>query len=280
MQEFKDKIQFIDEALHPNDLYSHHLHLHLSPNGISYTIYNPEERLFSASVSYLQVSSQMHLDLIFSKDQWLHAQYQEVKVMFSNPLFTFIPDQLFDEQQIQSYLNYNLLDPDSFFQERNAMHLLQAQNIFCVNRDPKIVVNKYHPDNQVFHSSTPLIEGVLHGYGYSTETKVFIFSWNENDMEILVLNGGKLAYYNFFQVNSREEYIYFPLFVCQQLKIDRNLITLYAGGILNAESPWIVLLNTYFKNIRFTGLPASFNYSPGIYEKTGNLAWSLASLAL
>lgn len=280
MQELKDRVQFIDESLHPNAVSKHYLHLHLSPNGLSYGIYNPAEKNMVGCASYFQVSSQTQLDQIFSRDPWLKAEYQLVKVMFSNPLFTFIPNDLFEQGQTHSYLAYNLLEPDLFFQERNDMPLLQAQNTFCVNREPKIVVNKYHPNNRVYHSSTPLIEGLLKWYGRDKGVKLFIFSWNDNDMEVVVLENGKLILYNFFQVNTREEFIYFPLYVCQQLRYKREDVQLMAGGILNNSSPSLGALGTYFKNIRFTGLPSGYTYSRGLAEKTGSLAWSLASLSL
>ena len=280
MQEVKDRFQFIDEALHPNALINHHLHLHLSPAGLAYSIYNPAKNNFAASATYPNVNSQMQMDLIFSKDQWLRSSYQLVKVMFTNHLFTFIPNDIFDEYQIPQYLNFNLLDPDSFFQERNDMTLLGAQNIFCLNREPKIVVNKYHPNNKVYHSSTPLIEGLLSLYGKSSGVKFFIFSWNDNDMELVVLENGKLILYNYFQVNSKEEFIYFPLYVCQQLKFKRDDVEVIAGGILDKHSVPLVMLATYFKNIKFSGLPEGFNYSQGFAEKTGNMAWSMITLAL
>lgn len=280
MQEVKDRVQFIDEALHQNALINHHLHLHISPAGLAYSIYNPARNHFAGSASYSNVSSQMQMDAIFAKDQWLRSAYKKVKVMFTNQLFTFIPNALFNQGQIQNYLNFNLLEPDAFFQERNEMALLGAQNIFCLNREPKIVVNKYHPANKVYHSSTPLIEGILKNYGHTDGVKFFIFSWNENDMELVVLANGKLVLYNYFQVNSKEEFIYYPLYVCQQLKFKRDDIEIIAGGILTKHSVPLGMLGSYFKNIRFSGLPDGFSYSHGFAEKTGNMAWSMITLAL
>ncbi len=280
MQEVKDRIQFIDEALNPNALTNHHLHLHLSPTGLAYTVYNPAQKNFGASATYFQVGSQLQMDQLFSKDPFLRAQYQLVKVMFTNHLFTFVPNELFDPGQTQHYLSFNLLEPDSFFQERHDMKQLQAQNIFCVNREPKIVVNKYHPNNRVYHSSTPLVEGLLSTYAAEPGIRLFIFSWNDNDMELVLVENGKLVLYNYFQVNSKEEFIYYPLYSCQQLKYKRDEVEVIAGGILSATSPALALLGKYFKKIRFSGLLPGFSYSHGFEEKTGNLAWSMASLAL
>ena len=280
MPDSKNKIQFIDDALHPNALSNHHLLLHLSPYSMAYSIYNPLKKNLAACTSYQKVNSQVELDLIFSKDPWLYGQYAQVKVMFTNHLFTFIPNELFEQQAIPSYLSFNLLEPDAFFQERNDLPRLEAQNIFCINREPKIVVNKYHPNNKVFHSSSPLIEGVLAAHSQSPGKRIFIFVWNENDMEIVAISDGKLLLYNHFQVNSDEEFIYFPLYVCQQLKFNRDVVEIIAGGILGPKSHAMRLLDHYFKHLHFSGLPATFNYSKGLAEHTGNLAWSLANLAL
>src|ERR1700761_2622012 len=113
MPEIKDRVQFVDEQLRPNAMNQHHLYLHLTPNSLAYSIFDPARVNFSACCSYQNISSQTHLDTIFAKDNWLNAQYALVKVMFSNSLFTFIPNVYFDERHVQSYLNFNLLEADA-----------------------------------------------------------------------------------------------------------------------------------------------------------------------
>ena len=277
MQETLPSNQFTDPELGSENLGDCHLYLHFSFDSLSYIVFEPKKNRLYACWSYEGLTSQTSFDQVFSKDPLLKAHYLKVKVMFSNPLFTFIPERLFDDHAVNTYLNFNLLEPDSYFQEQSRVEAIGSRTAFCVYREAKIVVNKYYPQNVVFHASSPLIEGTLKEN--RTGKRVLIYAANLGEIEVLAVDNGKLLFYNYFQVGSEEEFIYFPLYVVQQLWITREGVELLVGGILDNKHSRTKMLRTYFNFVDQLTLPQGMNYSAALTEKSGSLAWALVWLA-
>ena len=93
----------------------------------------------------------------------------------------------------------------------------------------------------------------------NSETRAFVNVKN-NSYELIILNNDKLVFHNYFNFNTKEDFLYFILFTFDQLNIDNESIPLYFLGFIEEKSPVIELCSRYIRNIRFFNRDNDFNY--------------------
>ncbi len=253
------------------------LFLHFSFNALSYAVYDMHQNLFTQFSVYKNLQTQIEWDSVFSNDPILRNGYSECKASFTNSLFSIIPNALYHESDYQTYLNFTVNEPDLYFKFSNILKDLEATIIYCVDRDPKIILNKYFPEATIYHSSIPIIKGLLPQPNNDVRDRLYLYTWNNHDLEIILIREGKLILYNHFFLNNLEEFLYYPLYICERLSLDRNQIEVLVGGTQNRSSKESSSLRPYFQHFSFLGIPNIFEYSHSI-SSVDNLG-SIGSLA-
>jgi len=237
------------------------LFLHFSSNALAYSIYDPSLNLFNFFAVHKNLQTQVEWDSAFSNDPLLRMNYSEVKASFTNPLFTLIPTDLYEESEYLSYLEFNINEPDHYFKSSKPIIELNAEVLFCVDRDPKIILNKYYPNSLIYHSSIPILEGILRQNRDQSQDRIYIYTWNNHDMEIIGIKNGKLAIYNHFFLTSPEEYLYYPLYICERLGFNRETVEVFIGGNQIPSSKESLALRPYFQKFTYLGIPNHYKYS-------------------
>ena len=100
------------------------------------------------------------------------------------------------------------------------------------------------------HSSSILIESVLNNPEPSEEPIVYI-NVNKNTLEILVVKDNKLQLFNVFEFYSKEDFIYYVLFVFEQLKLDVETTFVQLSGNIVIGDELFVMLYIYIRHVRF-----------------------------
>jgi hypothetical protein len=257
------------------------LHLHFTSNALAYGVYDPKENLYTYFYTHKNLESQVEWDSAFSNDPHLRMHYTECKASFTNNLFTLIPNALYEPREFENYIHFNINEADLYYKASKPVIELDAEVLFCVDRDSKIILSKYYPNSQIFHSSIPLLEGLLRQSEKENQDRLYIFTWNNHDMEMVAIQKGKLVFYNHFFLSSAEEFLYYPLYTCEQLGLDRTRLEVLLGGTQTPSSREAEVLKPYFRNFSFLGLPPGYKYAPSVSVQDGNgLIGSLAYLNL
>ena len=95
--------------------------------------------------------------------------------------------------------------------------------------------------------------------------------------EVLVINSGKLTFYNTFAYQTAEDFIYYLLFVFEQLKLNPETANVELLGELEKSSAVYQLLYKYIRNIKFGARPDAFDYSFKITSLPKQYYYSLFS---
>jgi len=257
------------------------LYLHFTSNALAYGVYDPKQNLYTYFNTHKNLNSQVEWDSAFSNDPQLRLHYSESKASFTNNLFTLIPKALYEPREFENYIQFNILESELYYKSSKPVVELDAEVLFCIDRDSKIILSKYYPNSEIYHSAVPLLEGVLRQAENTIQDRLYIFTWNNYDMEVVALRQGKLALYNHFFLSSPEEFLYYPLYICEQLGLDRNHLEVYLGGTQNAQTREAESLKPYFNHFSFLGLPQGFQYSKEVEKQEGTgMMGSLAYLSL
>jgi len=257
------------------------LFLHFTSNALAYGVYDPNQNLFTNFGLHKNLQSQVEWDSAFSNDPNLRLHYSLSKASFTNNLFTIIPRALYDPLEFDSYIQFNIHEPELYYKASKPITPLDAEVLFCVERDTKIILSKYYPNSILYHSSVPLLEGILRQSGGIWGDRLYIFTWNNHDMEIVAIKDGKMSLYNHFFLGSAEEFLYYPLYICEQLHLDRQNMEVYLGGTQIIGSRESEALKPYFQKFSFLGNPQGYGYAPALSsEPSIGLIQSLAYLNL
>lgn len=179
---------------------------------------------------------EQQLDVFFDKEEDLQGGFQDVLVLHDNNLNTFVPTALFDEESIGSYLQYNTKVFATDYFDFDSLPNLKAENVYV----PYVAFNNYFID--IFgsftfqHINTVLVHQFLKKNKNEGNVECLIHI-ADNHFEVVLLKNNELLFFNSFEYQTKEDFIYYVLFVFEQLQIDpqKQLVTLYGNISINSE---------------------------------------------
>lgn len=187
---------------------------------------------------------------IFSINIELQKDFKKVEVIHQNNLATLVPDTYFDENCLKDYLNFSIKTLANDYITFDSLKNIATKNVYI----PFVNVNNYLFQNfgefEYKHHSTILIEKLL---SYSTEQtqKQFFVNVSSSSLDIIVTDATKLILYNSFSYSTKEDFIYYILFVAEQLRLDPNIFQLIFLGEIEENSEIYKITYNYVRNISF-----------------------------
>ena len=123
------------------------------------------------------------------------------------------------------------------------------------------ILSQFCKKTNIYHTSTILIDSLIKEFSErNQEIRAFI-NVKKNVYELVVINNSDLIFHNYFNYNTKEDFIYFLLFTFEQLKVDNETVPLYFMGFVEEKSPVVELCSRYIRNIRFFNRNNNLNYS-------------------
>jgi hypothetical protein len=89
---------------------------------------------------------------------------------------------------------------------------------------------------------------------------LFLYAGNQT-IDLVMFEGSKLVLFNSFPVKSKEDLLYFTLFVIENTGQRPDQIQICLGGMIDENSDTYRLLAQYFKELSFVPRLSTFNYS-------------------
>jgi hypothetical protein len=178
----------------------------------------------------------------------LKDTYDEILVIHNNNLSTFVPSALFDENFLGSYLQYNtkVFETDFFAFDEIPNYQMNAVYIPYVN------INNFFIDQfgsfDYKHANSILVSKLLIASKNKDEKKMFVHM-NSGHFEIIVVQNQKLLFFNSFDYNTPEDFLYYILFTAEQLNLNPENFPLELIGTIDAESDYYKIAYKYIRNI-------------------------------
>lgn len=202
------------------------------------------------------------LELIYDDHHVLQAGFwRSIRLAVKNINFSLVPFSLFDEEYLKEYLNVNcMVHPeqreDIFYYKQQST---EAVNIFSADKDViGWFINRYPQKTlKVVHHTSPLIEGIMSSG--SQERALFIHVEN-NFLTILVKKNKMLEFCNSFHFFSPEDFVYFTMFVFDQLELNPETTPVVLWGEINHDSPLYKQLYKYIRHVTFGNKPSSLYF--------------------
>ena len=267
-------ISRFDEALNkkaleelPDISKKYKLSIQLSLDGFSFCIFNSERNKYLAIESYnfqrtgSYINLCKYIDELFLQLSWLKKSFQSVNIIFENNKSTLVPFPLFDESEKDIYLNFNHTITNDEQIVYDKLNTLEAYNIFslpiCLNNKLKDIF----PDCKISHFSSTLIESILIKYKNQPVIKRAFINVRNLYLDIIITEGKRQIFYNSFKYRTEEDFIYFLIFVLEQLQLNPEDIDLILIGQIEKKSALFEMIYKYVRNIRFEDRNNIFQYS-------------------
>lgn len=238
----------------------HTLSIQFSLDGFSFCISNSNTVSYFSTYTFEETVNSLETLLekikhIFSTDANLHHHFENVLVIHQNNLNTLVPNDFFDDNKLASYLNFNIKILPTDYITFDPIDEISAKNIYI----PYVNINNYLFQNfgefEFKHHSSILIEKLIQKN--DNNEKVVFVNVSKNTLDIIVLEQKNLILYNSFSFITEEDFIYYILFIFEQLQLNKEVIQLYFIGEISAESALYKITFKYIKNINFLSSKAS-----------------------
>lgn len=199
------------------------------------------------------------IELVYEKEEFLQNPIEEVMLLFSNELYSIVPEEYFIEEEASNYLKFNtkILKTDVV-----AHDLIEVNNLVIVYIPFTNITNYFFDKYGEFeykHSISVFAQAIL-SLEKSLLTKVYLNNYT-NSYDLVIVRNGKLLLSNSFTYDSAEDFIYYLLFTLEQLKLDPSEIDLILTGEISEESSFYQIVYTYIKNVQFLKPDLNINFT-------------------
>ena len=256
-----------DEALQKADSKNYKLSIQLSLDGFSFCIFNEAQNKF-LSIESIAIQNVKNLDNFcilfegfFQKHQWLNISYKRVNILFESSKTTLIPSSLYDEKEKENYTKLNFTFSADQEIRTDKLVNVDAYKLYVVPKQLTDLLNKLFPDHHLYSHAGVLIESLLILNKNLPAHKRCYVNARNSYLDIIIIEGRKLLYYNAFNYKTKEDFIYYLIFVLDQLKLNPEEIELVLSGLIDKNSKLFEMVYKYVRNITFPQLDASHNYS-------------------
>ncbi|GGW62171.1 uncharacterized protein DUF3822 [Winogradskyella epiphytica] len=250
-----------------NDIKELSIQIHL--NGLSFCILNRTQNeieflksyYFKQDLTPIEVLEELKLEL--SSNTAFSEDFNEVTVIHQNELSTLVPEALYNAEHKADYLKFNSKILRNDFITEDAIPINKSINVYV----PYVNINNYIFDTfgafVYKHSSSILITAYLELIEHTEDTKVFI-NVNKDSLEVIVVADKKLQLFNVFEFHSKEDFIYYVLFVFEQLQLDVETVPIELAGKITLGDELYIILYRYIRHVDFIEKEYNFAFNSSI----------------
>ncbi|HRN41140.1 MAG TPA: DUF3822 family protein [Vicingus sp.] len=263
---------FFDKSFSDAKTSDYHLFLQLSKSGLSYTIFNTQTNTYIGFESFLfndvynDYSILNPLNQVIEQTPLFKKSFNKFVVSYVNNRSTLIPKPLYKADELKKYHLFNFAEQEEDVYLSDFVLNLSAYNIYSI---PDFIVNTFkNIDNFTFHHfSTALIEAsILHAKKTNALSLINVHVLPQS-FQIISVKNQTLELYNSFNYQTSEDFIYYLLFVLNQINTTGNEVSIRLTGEVDKNSAIYDMLYKYIQTIEFCETPNELNYSY-VFEQT------------
>ena len=183
----------------------------------------------------------------FLNHKELTRNYDSVLILHQNAWHTFVPQSLFDQDYLASYLQYSskVYDTDSFAFDELRDH--EMNNVFVPFANLNNFLLEQFEHCTFKHSTSVLVCKLLEMSKNKLEKQMYCH-FRKNSFELMVAENQKLLLFNSFEISSAADFIYYVLFTAEQLGLNTEHFELHFLGNVSQQSDFFEIAFKYVRN--------------------------------
>ena len=288
---------YSDPGLDKQNIFNHELSIRMHADGLSYCIMDKQTGRFLHIEAFdlsdpgrkvyipgeEEHSGTARLaELISGELKWLCQPYAGTRVLFEQGKSTLVPDALFAEDSKKAIFDFNVANGRAQEAEikYDRIRSVNAYNLYRLPAEMHAFMMKYFPDAKIFHHSTALITSLIQKYRNTDTTNRLFVNTAASHIDILRIKDKKLDYYNSFRFNTPEDFMYYLVFVVEQLGLNPESVDVVLMGEVEKQSPLVDLIRKYIRNVHYAERNSDFSYSFVFEQLPGHYYYNLLNASL
>ncbi len=260
-------ISYFDKSFKESQTRNYILSVQLWLNGLVFTVYNPDKNKFIGIEQYAFTDVEnidqlpSYIGKVLNNRPSFAFPYASVFITYQNKFSTLIPEPLFSEEKKNLYLGFNQPFQENSRIAYDRLKNNQAVNIYYL---PNLVVEKvkdFWPNANILHLSTVLIESLSINFKNKVDPKTLFINLRNHCFDLMYYKENKLAFYNSFDFNTKEDFIYFLLISIDQLMLNPEDVNLIMLGNISKTDSTFDMIHQYIKNYSFITRNDNYGYS-------------------
>lgn len=143
----------------------------------------------------------------------------------------------------------------------NRLKLVDSYLIFPINSLlQELLLNKF-ANSEIFHTHSISLEAICLTSKSARQKNSITLSFSKGCFDIFAFSESNLILTNHFVYKTDADFIYYFLYVVDQLKFSNDNMELFIIGDIEYDSNLILLLKQYIKRITFKQVTKSFSFS-------------------
>ena len=231
-----------------------HLSIQLSERNIIAAVIDLDNQEIKALDEFPVIGSQPEnksyfIGNLLRSNDLFKANIQSVDVAFMGPRSLLIPLALFDEKLKKTYCErFFEWDTKEETILKDFMVSLKSLNLYACPHYISDTIKEFYPAAQFRHFSSSLIEYLLRLNKSQTEKVVYVHLYPER-MDVVIIEGYQLVFHNSFENQTAEGWLYYILFVTEQLEINLNQTQFVFLGKVDKDSEEWSLMKSYLPKV-------------------------------
>jgi hypothetical protein len=239
----------------------------MSSGGLAFTIFNTLNSKF-LSLEHVELSQPENaagqitaLDPFISEHSWLKGSFSSINLFYEANKSTLVPASLFDPSDRDALVHFNFEVPTGFEIKHDPLKNTDAVLLYTVPVDILQFLQGTFPDHRLQCHASVLIDVLLTLNKNQSPGKRMFVNVRNAQIDIVILEGNNLIFYNAFPYHSKQDFVYYIIFVIEQLNLNPEVIELRLSGLIDKKSTLFDMAWKYIRNIEFQEFPAAYRYS-------------------
>ncbi len=213
-------------------------------NSIDSEIIDKNYSYYSEEIEIEEILTQLKIKL----KEFNLINVVKVILILNNKLSVLVPNDFFKEDNCLDYLKFNSRLIKNDVASSDYIEELKAYNVYIAYGNITNYLIEKFGSFEYFHYNTVLLKKLY--FELSTDKKIIIYvNINKSYLNIIVFKGKKLYYSNTFNYKSKDDILYFLLFVMEQNKLVNNKTKIKLIGEKEDINQHYTYLSKFVKNI-------------------------------
>lgn len=280
---FSKQVGIKDETFHVSHADSYVLHIIVDElSSFLLSVFDQQRNKFILLYSFFPkkkcIDSQQFVfflnDVLLHHPELTKRKFKETHLTVSNSFSTFIPSALYLEEDKIKYfsLNHNIKADENIYSD--YIRVLDAYAIYSFEQRILDFFQTNFQPLQIHHISTILVQNILIENKNRQSAGLFAHVKPEH-FELIMIKEHKLVFYNRFNYKTAEDFIYYILFVCEQLHLNPENTELQLLGEIEKKSAIYSLLYKYMRNVKFGKKSDAYGFTYGFNDIPAHFYYSL-----
>ncbi|HPR58629.1 MAG TPA: DUF3822 family protein [Bacteroidales bacterium] len=255
-----------DKAFDKKASDNYQLSIQLSLDGFSFCVLDHSQLKFISlqafDFQYINSAGQFNaaIEQLITTNELLSLPYNKIIALYETNKSTLIPSAFYDRENHSNALEINHRIELGETTASDHLPILEAYNVWVLPQIIENTVKKHFPDAPLHLHTSILIEQLLTLTKNHNNHEVFVHvrkTW----FDILVISNGRLLFSNSFRYQTKEDFIYFLIYVLEQLELNPETVQLTFLGLILKRSQLYDITVKYIRNVSFIQKPADFKFS-------------------